>query len=368
VSIRVADIVGAIHDAFPPEWAETWDRVGLIAGDPDAPVSRVLVSLDPSLQALQRALRTGAQVLVTHHPPFLEAVPSLTPRGSGVAFAAVRDGVALVAAHTNLDRAPAGAAALPAMLGLDHGAPLEDAHLEVSMVTVYVPGAHERAVAEAMAAAGAGRIGEYRGCSFVAPGTGTFTAPEDSAPCVGAAGSTSSAEELRLEMVAPQGRAGAVVAAARRSHPYEEPLITVTELSIARGDARMGRVSALTESMTLSELAGRVSGLFGITPRVWGPREASVRLVATAAGSAGSLVPAAVSAGADVLVAGEVRYHDAQAAAAAGLCVIEIGHDVSEWPLVRVLADAVARVPGLNAESIIIDPPDASWWTPQRSD
>lgn len=169
-------------------------------------------------------------------------------------------------------------------------------------------------------------------------------------------------------MVAPREQASAVVSAARRSHPYEEPLITVAEVRIARGEARMGRVSELRASVTLSEFAARVSGAFGITPRVWGPKEALIQLVATATGSAGSLVPAALRAGADVLVAGEVRYHDAQAAAAAGLSVIEIGHDVSEWPLVPVLAESVARVPGLSRESILIDPPAAGWWTPRRSD
>ena len=368
MSIRVADIVDAVHDAFPPEWAEPWDRIGLVAGDPEAPVSRVLVSLDPSLEALVRARHHRAQVLVTHHPPFLEPVQSLTPHGAGVSFAAVREGIALIAAHTNLDRAPAGAAALPHLLGLAPGRPLEDARLPMCMVTVFVPEADQRAVASAMAAAGAGRIGEYTGCSFAGAGTATFTPSEHSALSVGTAGSTSSTDESRVEMLAPRERATAVVSAARENHPYEEPLITVTEVSIARGDARMGRVSELSEPVTLEVFAKRLTAVLEVTPRVWGSLSTSVHRVATATGSAGSLVPAALRSGADVLVAGEVRYHDAQAAAAAGLCVVEIGHDVSEWPLVPVLADAVARVPGLNGESILVDPPAAGWWTPQRSD
>lgn len=368
MSIRVADIVDAVNDAFPPEWAEPWDRIGLIAGDSEAPVSRVLVSLDPTHETLERARRAGAQVLVTHHPPFLEPLQHLTPHGAGVSFAAVNAGIALVAAHTNLDRSPAGASALPHLLGLDPGRPLEDAHLPMSIVTVFVPEPHERTVADAMAAAGAGRIGEYRGCSFAGPGTGTFTPSVHASPYSGVTGSSSSADESRLEMVAPRERVAAVVSAARQSHPYEEPLITVAEVSIARGDARMGRVSQLSEPVTLALFAKRVSAVFGVTPRVWGSHDASVGTVATATGSAGSLVPSALRAAADVLMAGEVRYHDAQAAAAAGLCIVEIGHDVSEWPLVPVLADAVARVPGLNAESILVDPPAAGWWIPQRSD
>lgn len=368
MSTSVAGVVEAIHAAFPPEWAELWDRVGLIAGDPDAPVSRVLVSLDPTRDALKRARKAGAQVLVTHHPPFLEPPAHLTPAAAGVSFEALSAGIALVAAHTNLDRAPDGATALPRVLGLDPGRPLEDALLPMSLVTVFVPSSHERAVADAMARAGAGRIGDYRGCSFATPGTGTFTPSGETAPYTGVVESMSSAEESRLEMVAPRQLAGAAVSAARENHPYEEPLITVAEVTIARGDARMGRVCELPEPVSLAAFVSRVSDLFGVTPRIWGSEDVTVATVATATGSAGSLVPAALRAGVDVLVAGEVRYHDAQAAAAGGLCIVEIGHDVSEWPLVPVLAEAVALAPGLDAGSVLVDPPVVGWWTPQRSD
>jgi dinuclear metal center YbgI/SA1388 family protein len=367
MSTTVANVVEAVHAAFPPEWAESWDRVGLIAGDPEAPVSRALVSLDPTIEAVERARQAGAQVLVTHHPAYLEPPERLTPSAAGAAFFALNARIALVAAHTNLDRAPDGAAALPRMLGLEPGRPLEDPAMPISLVTVFVPTADERMVAEAMARAGAGRIGDYTRCSFSAPGIGTFIPGADATPYRGAVGNESSAEELRLEMVAAPQHAHAVVAAARESHPYEEPLITVTSVTIARGDARMGRVSRLPESLPLRRFVSLVSDVFGITPRVWGGEDVPITTVATATGSAGALVPAALRSGVDVLLAGEVRYHDAQAAAAGGLCVVEIGHDVSEWPLVPVLAEAVANAAGLDAGSVLVDPPAVGWWTPQRS-
>ena len=71
--------------------------------------------------------------------------------------------------------------------------------------------------------------------------------------------------------------------------------------------------------------------------------------VATATGSAGSLVGDALATGAQALVAGEVRYHDALDAVESGLAIIELGHDVSEWPLVGLLADAVRAHPGLGS-------------------
>jgi putative NIF3 family GTP cyclohydrolase 1 type 2 len=175
MSTRVTDVVRAVHEAFPPYWAEPWDAVGLLAGDPDAAVNRVFVSLDPTRETLDRAIAGGAQVLLTHHPSFLKPAERLVPAVAGVDFAAIAAGVALVAAHTNLDRAPAGAAALPRILGLAECTPLEDPELPVALVTVFVPASHEAQVAGAMAAAGAGRIGETRTSRL--PGSSDRAAP-----------------------------------------------------------------------------------------------------------------------------------------------------------------------------------------------
>ena len=115
MSATVGDIERALFDRFPAEWAESWDRVGLLAGDPTREVTTVLVSLDPTLACISRARDLGANVLVTHHPVALAPVDRLVA-GSGPAgalFAAVDAGVALIAAHTNLDRASEGTMTLP---------------------------------------------------------------------------------------------------------------------------------------------------------------------------------------------------------------------------------------------------------------
>ncbi len=98
---------------------------------------------------------------------------------------------------------------------------------------------------------------------------------------------------------------------------------------------------------------------------VWGDPETALSRVVTATGSAGSLIGDVIAAGAQALVAGEVRYHDALDAAENGLAVVELGHDVSEWPLVSLLEDAVrldararSRVPCTSC------PATPGWWTP----
>ncbi len=362
--VTVAAVVAAVHDAFPAEWAEAWDAVGLLAGDPGAPVRRAFVSLDVTADSVARALGADADVLVTHHPAFIEVPSRLTPAASGPVFDALAGGLALVAAHTNLDRAPAGAEALPALLGLTPSGPLEDALLPLASVTVYVPREALPEIESAIARVGAGRIGAYDACTFAAEGTGAFTPRAESDPVIGTREARSSAEEVRLETVCPRSQTGAVVSAIREAHPYEEPLIKVCDTQIARGSARMGRVCELASPVSLAEFARGVESRIGGVVRVRGADSTQVARVAVATGSASSLVGAALRARADVLVAGEVRYHDAVNAAEAGCAVIEVGHDVSEWPLVPVLAEAVRSTPGLAREAVIVDAAQQHYWTP----
>ncbi len=363
--VRVSDVERALAHAFPPERAEEWDRVGLLAGDPDAVVSGVLLGLDPSREAIHDAVATGANVLVTHHPAFLTSPISVRPGsgGVGVLFDALTHGVALVCAHTNLDRDRRAQEIAARLLGLEPLRALERATQPRAFVTVYVPQEAAFAVTDAMVTAGAGRIGDYVGCSFSAPGVGVFTPAAESSPCTGTPGQRSSADELRVEVVCPRNLVGTVVAAAAAAHPYEEPLVTAADIVVTPNANALGMVCRVSgASVTLAELAATAASAFGSRPRVWGEPGRRVGTVATATGSAGSLVPAAAASGADVLVAGEVRYHDALDALDRGLCVIEVGHDASEWPLVELLEKAVVAGSGVDPALVKRRPPTVRWW------
>ena len=365
--VTVGDVERAIAKAFPPEWAEEWDRGGLLVGDPDREVTGVMLALDPTPSAIAAAAVNGCNVLATHHPVFLKSPEWITPgRGAaGAVFSAMESGVALINAHTNLDRAPAAGLLLAAALGLETLKPIDRSTMPMTLVTTFVPASAVDVVVKAMSGAGAGRIEEYERCSFTsAEGRGAFTPPADAAPCAGTPGVPSSAPEVRLEMVAPRSRARGVAAAARSAHPYEVPLIVVAEVEIARASARMGMLCSAPDGLTLRGLATVASGVFNITPVVWGDPELPLSRVATATGSAGSLIGDVIAAGAQALVAGEVRYHDALDAAENGLAVVELGHDVSEWPLVSLLADAVRLTPGLDPAAVHVLPATPGWWTP----
>jgi dinuclear metal center YbgI/SA1388 family protein len=350
---------------MPAAWAEPWDAVGLLVGDPAAEIRRVLVTLDPTPDSLAEAVRVGANVLLTHHPAIHASLARFTAGdgAAGLPFAAAAAGVALVAQHTNLDRAPEGAVALPTVLGLEITGPLERSTQDVLILVTYVPPASVGTVTSALIGAGAGRIGSYEGCSFASEGTGRFTPLPGSAPCAGSAGESSSVGEVRIEAVCARGTTDAVAAAVRAAHPYEEPVMTMHDAVLSRGAARLGRVCAAPKGANVGWLAEVVSARLGVRARVWGAAGRGVARVAVAPGSGRSLVDDALREGCDAFVTGELRYHEALDAAARGLAVIEAGHDATEWPLVQVLADAARRTSGLAADAVTVGGRPDVWWT-----
>lgn len=124
---RLRDVVALMDTWYPPDTAEDWDRVGLVTGDPDQPVGRVLVALDPVAATVSRAVAGGADLLITHHPLYLRGtsfLPVSDPKGALVTDL-IRSSTALFTAHTNADVAVAGVSqALADLVGIRDARPL----------------------------------------------------------------------------------------------------------------------------------------------------------------------------------------------------------------------------------------------------
>ncbi len=121
------DVVAAMERLYPPSTAQSWDRVGLVTGDLDQPVTRIHLALDPTLAVIEEARAAQADLLITHHPLLLRGVNSVatsTAKGASVTNLVVGD-VALYVAHTNADVATPGVSdALAEACGLAETEPL----------------------------------------------------------------------------------------------------------------------------------------------------------------------------------------------------------------------------------------------------
>lgn len=350
----VSDLVRFLEELAPPQFAASWDNIGLLLGSPAAEVTRVMACLTITPESAAEAVAAGAQLIVTHHPIFFRPVQRLTtatPEGRMV-LDLVRAGVAVYSAHTAFDNAPAGINDLLAQrLGLTAVSPLRPRENPGQCkLVVFVPEGDLDRVSAALFAHGAGIIGRYRECSFRTPGTGTFFGSENTNPTVGQRGRREEASELRLEVVCPAERVGAAIAALREVHSYEEPAFDVYPLRPQGATGGDGRIGDLPAIVPLRDLAQTVRhNLPAPVTQVVGDPDRGVRRVAIACGAAGEFLADAVREQADVFLTGEVRFHDCLAARAQDIALILPGHYATERPGVENLAEQFkARFPSLE--------------------
>ncbi len=346
----VSDICGLMDELAPPELAEEWDRVGLQCGSPERRVSAVLVALEVNEEVSREALERGAGMIVCHHPLIFEPLPHLREDGfpGALVCSVVRRGIAVFAAHTNLDAAPWGVnAALAESLGLREHLPLREmATRPACKLVTFLPPEHLEAVSRALFQAGAGVIGEYTGCSFRSEGTGTFYAGLGTTPAYGEKGKMNEVREVRLEVQVEERLLGKALRALIDSHPYEEPAVDVYSIRVPTKGG-LGRVGTLEGPLRLEELADLCrERLQNPAVRFAGSPDREVRRVAVCGGRGAHLAADALRAGADVLVTGDVSHHQAVAALNMGLAVVDAGHYHTE----RTSVPFLARLLGERAE------------------
>ncbi len=360
---HLGDVLAALDSRYDPGWAQDWDAVGLVAGDPGQPVRRVLLAVDPVQSVIEEAVDWGADLLVTHHPLLLHGVHTVAathPKGRAVT-SLVRAGLALYVAHTNADVADPGVSdALAVVLGLTDLRPLQPSSGDLlDTLVTFVPEADAERVVDALSTAGAGRLGDYERCAFTAPGTGTFTPLPGADPAVGSVGRRESVAETRIEMVLPRRRRPAVVAALRAAHPYEEPAFSVLELADLPSTRGLGRIGTWGRGGTLRDLAARAAAVLPPTAhgvRVGGDLDRPVRTVAVCGGAGDDLFRDVRAAGVDAYVTADLRHHPASEALEHGSPgLVDLSHWASEWPWLadcaRMLREGLAAA-GLPADTV----------------
>lgn len=348
----VGYITQQLASAFSLSKAAGWDPVGLEFGDPSAEANKIAVCHEVTPQIVEQLIGAGVDLAVSYHPLLFKPTQSLVAgRGApGRAHQLIANGVSLLTVHTAFDVAPGGTAdALAKELGLVEVSVFGPAWgSDVSTIVAHVPPTSSDDVIDAMAAAGAGDIGNYSRCSFRSEGTGSFIPSEMAHPAVGEIGEVNEENEVRISMVTPRRRVDAVVAALVRTHPYEEPAYDVIDTRSNAGF--IGRRGLLERKSTVEEMGSLVAERLGGVVRVAG--SGPVTTVAVIPGSGGSILG---TAEADLVVTGDVSHHQARAAVAAGMSIIDPGHAATERPGVQALYAAVAEMIGNTIDMTSVD-------------
>jgi putative NIF3 family GTP cyclohydrolase 1 type 2 len=173
-------------------------------------------------------------------------------------------------------------------------------------------------------------------------GTGTFLPQEGAQPCLGKEGKLERADEMRIETIVPDSVRRQVIQAMLKAHPYEEVAYDLYPLDLNGRSFGIGRVGELDAAMPLDQFAERVKAAFDVPAvRVVGELQRPIRRAAVVGGAGRDFVRDAMFAGADVLITGDIDYHTAHDALAAGFSLIDAGHNIE-----KLLKPAVARLLG----------------------
>jgi len=330
----VKEIINAIEAFAPPVYQESYDNSGLQVGNPAEEVTGVLISLDVTEAIVNEAINRGCNMIVVHHPLLFSGLKRITGRTyvERIVRLAIKNDIAIYAAHTNLDNVYAGVnAKIAEKLGLVNTRILAPKAGVLSKLYTYVPADAADTVRNALFGAGAGGISQYSECSFNTTGTGTFRASENANPTIGTAGGDrEQVSEIKIEVLVSAHTEAAVLQALRSSHPYEEvayELIPISNRATEIGSGLIGSLpTAMAETAFLSVIKTQMKA---DCIRHTELSSKHISKVALCGGSGSFLLRDAMAAGADIFITADYKYH--QFFDAEGKIIIaDIGHYESE--------------------------------------
>ncbi|RYX85702.1 Nif3-like dinuclear metal center hexameric protein [bacterium] len=346
--ISLSKLYGALDERFPFARAESWDKVGLLVGDKSASVSRALVCYEVTEAALDLAQERGCDVVVAYHPLIFRPLEKLdfSDRTARLCARLIRAEQNLICVHTALDGATPPHAlgdALARQLGIE-GARVHKASGTQKLVQLvyFVPESHLEKTREAAWQQGAGAIGHYDEASFALQGSGTFRPLEGATPAEGNVGTRAETNEWRVELLVPAESAGRVLEAIKAAHPYEEVAYYMTALQNSDDNQQYGplRLASVPDA-TLFEWVERAKTQLKIpSVRVAMAEEGtSYTKVACSPGSGASFISSLPHG--TIFISGDFKHHDALAAQARGVALIDVTHAATETMTVDMMAEAI---------------------------
>lgn len=347
--MKCKDIIDFLGEYAPLYLQEDYDNSGLQLGNPENNVQKILVCLDFTQEALNTAIKEKVQMVISHHPVIFRPIKAInTGTGSGAMLAdCIRQDITIYSAHTNFDLAESGLNDFLAnTLELVDISGLKTYYSEpLYKLVVFIPKDSLKKVQDAIYSAGAGWIGKYRDCGFVAEGTGTFRPLKGTNPYIGRQGELETVAEYRLETVVTKSQLENVVQSMLKAHPYEEVAYDVYRMERDGIDYSLGRVGKLKEKLNPNEFTAYVKEKLTVENirTVGCANQKDIKTVAVFCGSFDGDAGAIISKKADALVTGDLKYHDAQALAQAGIFTIDAGHYNTEKLFVKAISDILLK-------------------------
>ena len=331
--MKIKDITDYLETIAPLSYQESYDNSGLIVGDKNAAVKKVLITLDCIEEVVDEAIKEKCQLIIAHHPIVFGGLKKLNGKNyvERVVIKAIKNNVAIYAIHTNYDNVLEGVnSKICERLGLVDCEILLPKKQLLKKLYTFIPVAHHERVTKAVFEAGAGHIGNYSETSFNVKGTGTFKGNEKSNPILGKKGVSEKVDEIKFETIFPSHLELQVVSALLKAHPYEEVAFDILVLDNYYSKIGSGMVGNLKKPMDeLTFLKSVKKNLKTDSIRYTKLLGKQVSRAAFCGGAGRFLLNNAIGANADVFITADFKYHDFFDADGK-VVVADVGHYESE--------------------------------------
>lgn len=327
-------IMKVMEQIAPSYLKEDWDNVGLMVGNQNKMVQNILLALEVSEEVIEEAINQNADMIITHHPLIYKPLEKIvdTDPISKMIIKLIKNDINLFVAHTNLDAAHNGTSQYVAeLMNLSNINLLKKEYTtQYYKIQIGVPTEHAKKIREAITKAGAGNIGDYSECTFTCFGAGTFKPGTNSNPFIGRKNELETVDEVNIESIVEKKDLDNVISELLKAHPYEVPAYNIIKLENDIESFGVGRVGFLDSKMNLKELAEEAKKILKSDfVKVIGDLDKKIFRVSVITG-AGSDYLKVASKKSDVLITGDIKYHEAQLAKQLGLAIIDIGHYETE--------------------------------------
>ena len=335
-----------IEEKYPLNLAYEWDNIGLLVGDFEQDIKKVMVVLEANENVINEAIEKNVDLIVTHHPMIFSKINKVVTSDfkGRLIYNLIKHNISLYSMHTNFDIAFDGLNDyFVDLLDLQNPKILDITNKEtLYKLAVYVPKTHVDSVRIALGNAGAGHLGNYKECSFSIEGEGRFKPCEGSNPYIGKEGGLESVHEIKIETIVTQRVLGGAISSMLKAHPYEEVAYDLYKLENKGQSMGLGRYGKLKESMSFRDLCLSLKNKLNMNHiRTVGNLDESVSKIAIVTGSGADMVKKAYRAGCDVLITGDMKYHDAQDTLDMGMKVIDCGHFDTEKVFADIMFDYI---------------------------
>jgi dinuclear metal center YbgI/SA1388 family protein len=331
--MKLKEILPVLEEMAPLAYAEEFDNVGLLIGNPEIETTGILVCHDTLENVIDEAISKNCNLIVSFHPIIFNGLKKITGKNyvERVILKAIKNDIAIYAVHTALDNHQNGVNKIICnALGLVNTKMLIPKQNFIRKLVTYTIPENAEEVRNALFDAGAGNIGNYENCSFNSKGIGTYMGNENSNPEIGDRFEFVEGNEIKIEVTFEKNLESKILKALFSKHIYEEVAYEIYNLENKHQNIGLGMIGELPNSLSETEFLKMVKNKMQ-TESIRHSQfiNKPIKKVAVLGGSGSFAIKNAIQSKVDAFLTADLKYHNFYEAENQ-ILLADIGHFESE--------------------------------------